>query len=220
MALRRLALASLAVVAASLVVVAPVDAKDGVKATLTTSIPLDAQPRTQLNVAWRLFSLDESGQRVPFGANGVFVRLRSAVGAAAAESFAPIGAYSTGEYEATVVVPEGGIGDVEIGLMGWRSDATGTRRADANFPITNDPLPEAERNASPESNERVAGDQSEPVAGDSRSGSTAWILSGVGATLAVLAVLALAVQLSRKRKRAATAADRGEPAGEFAERAV
>ena len=55
--------------------------------------------------------------------------------------FAPVGAYSAGEYEATVVVPEGGIGDVEIGLVAWRSDAAGTRRSDALFPITNDPVP-------------------------------------------------------------------------------
>jgi hypothetical protein len=130
-------------VVAAVVVVAALTAagKEGVKATLRTSIPLDAKPGTRLRVAWTLWYVDEEGRRQPFGASGVFVRLLSASGAGAEEGFATGGPDERGEYAATVVVPEGGIGEVKIGLRGWRSDASGTRRADALFPITNDPLP-------------------------------------------------------------------------------
>jgi hypothetical protein len=116
---------------------------------LTTGIPIDAPAGTELQVAWRLFSVDASGQREPFGANGVFVRLRSASGPEVEEAFARTGAHATGEYRAVVGVPDGGIGDIEIGLMGSRSDATGTRRADLIFPIANDPVRGAGRVSSP-----------------------------------------------------------------------
>jgi hypothetical protein len=195
MRLRRFALALLVISAGTLITALPVRAKEGVKATLTTSIPLDAPAGTQLKVSWRLFSI-ETGQREPFGANGVFVRLRSASGADAEEGFAPVGAYPTGEYEATVVVPEGGIADIEVGLMGWRSDATGTRRADALFPITNSPVPGVVRVAPPASGQ--------PVPEGPDSGSTTWVVLLVAGVLSTLAVLASAIVLRRKRSRDAT----------------
>ena len=73
-----------------------------------------------------------------------------------------------GVYRTTVVVPEGGIGDVQIGLQGWTSGPGGTRESDLLFPITNDPLPEAAR---------------------SDRGWPSWIVVLVAAPLAVLAVL-------------------------------
>jgi hypothetical protein len=124
-------------VVAALVAAAPAPAKEGVKATLTTPIPLDAEPGTPLKVGWTLAYV-EDGKRHAFGAGGVFVRLRSASGAAAETAYA---AETNGEFTTTVTVPEGGIGDVQIGLMGVRSDATGTHWAPMFFPITNDPLP-------------------------------------------------------------------------------
>jgi hypothetical protein len=133
--------ALIAVAAAALVAALPAAAKEDVKATLTTPIPLDAAPGTELKVSWRLFRVDNDGPRQPFGAGGLFVRLHSASGAAPQEAFAPARLSASGVFSATVVVPEGGIGDIELGLMGWRSDASGTERADLIFPITNDPLP-------------------------------------------------------------------------------
>jgi hypothetical protein len=130
--LRRFALAVLATATVPLVAVFPAAGKEGVEATLLTKIPLDAPARTRLQVAWRLTYLDH-GRRHPFGANGVFVRLTSAAGASAETGFAS----GNGAYRATVAVPEGGIGDVEIGLQGWTNGAAGTRESDLVFPITN-----------------------------------------------------------------------------------
>jgi hypothetical protein len=123
-------------VVAALVAAAPAAAKEGVKATLTTPIPLDAVPGTPLKVGWTLAFVEE-GKRHAFGAGGVFARLRGPSG----EASTGFSSRTNGEFSATVTVPKGGIADVEIGLMGWRSDATGTHVAPAYFPITNDPLP-------------------------------------------------------------------------------
>jgi hypothetical protein len=180
-----------AVGTAALVTALPADAKEDVQATLSTSIPLDASPGTRLTVAWKLFSLDEQGERQPFGANGVFVRLLSASGARPTEGVAPVGAHATGEYEATVIVPEGGIRDVELGLAGWISDANGTRRSDVIFPITNDPIPTAA-----------------PITSPASSGSTAtstWVLVGVASLLCLLVVLFGAFALRKRRGQDPTA---------------
>jgi hypothetical protein len=153
----------LATAAAALVAALPAAGKEGVQATLLTRIPLDAPAGTRLEVAWRL-TYREHGRRRPFGANGVFVRLESAAGASAETGLTS----GTGDYRATVVVPEGGIGDVQIGVRGWTSGPSGTHESDALFPITNDPLPGAAR---------------------SDRGWPSWIVVLVAAPLAVLAVL-------------------------------
>lgn len=169
----------------------PASAKEGVKATLSTSIPLGASEGTQLKVSWRLFFLDETGERKPFNASRVFVRLRSASGAHTKDGFALGDTHPTGDYRATVVVPKGGIGDVEIGLEGW-SDATGNiRRSDAIFPITNDPVPGGGGVASPPS---------------SREDSTTWGLLIGAAGLALVAVFGVALVLGRRSRR-----DRAHP---------
>jgi hypothetical protein len=197
MRLRCFALAIAGMAASAFVVAPPAAAKEGVEAQLTTRIPLDASAGTQLRIAWRLFSVDDEGRREPFGASGVFVRLLSASGADAEVGLAPAEAHPTGEYEATVTVPEGGIRDVEIVLMGWRSDATGTRRADLIFPITHDPVPKPAPVASPASGQPV------PQGGD--GGSSGWVsLLVAGVPTAALAVLAAAFAIHRKRRRTAT----------------
>lgn len=165
---------------AVLVAAVPAFAKEGVKATLTTPIPLDAKPGTPLDVGWTL-AFVEDGKRHAFGAGGVFVRLRSASGAAAETAFSP---QTKGEFTATVKVPEGGIGDVQIGLMGWRSDATGTHYAPGFFPITNDPLP----------------GQMHVFSDD--SGPSATLIAVVAGSL--LALTALAALVARRRFAGAT----------------
>ena len=139
MSLRRLALVLLTAAIAASAIALPAGAKEDVRATLTTRIPMTALPGTRIEVGWKLFYVGEDGKRRPFGAGGVFVRLQSASGEDAAEAFSPDDGHPTGAYEASVLVPAGGIGDVEIGLMGSQSDAAGTRRADMLFPITNEP---------------------------------------------------------------------------------
>ena len=199
MRLRALALALASIGAAALVAASAVSAKEDVKATLVTDIPLDAPAGTELDVAWRLFYVDENGERQPFGANGVFVRLLSASGAASEEGVAPVGAYDTGEYEATVVVPGGGIRDIQLGLTGWVSDANGTRRSDLIFPITNDPRPGPITSAAPNG----------PVPGASDAASPTWILVLAASLLSVPALLIAAFVMGRRRYRA-TARDANE----------
>jgi hypothetical protein len=192
----RLAAALLVITAVALVAALPAAGKEGVKATLTANIPLDAEPGMRLKVAWTLTYVDEDARRKPFGANGVFVRLLSASGVGAETGFAPIGAYATGEYATSVVVPEGGIGDVEIGLVGWASDATGTRRSDALFPITNDPVPGTLRVVSPVSEQ--------PGSERTDTGSTTWIFIGVAGSLIAFAVLAVALVRRKHASNGAT----------------
>jgi hypothetical protein len=163
--LRRFALVVLGAAATALVAALPAAGKEGVEATLLTRIPLDAPAGTRLDVHWMLTYRDH-GRRRPFGANGVFVRLRSAAGGTAETAFTG----GTGDYRATVAVPKGGIGDVQIGLRGWTSGPSGTHESDALFPISNDPLPGTAR---------------------SDAGWPSWIFVLAAAPLAVLAVLAV-----------------------------
>ena len=176
--MRRFALVALGTAAVALVAALPAAGKEGVRATLLTHIPLDAPAGTRLDVAWRLAYLDHGRQR-PFGAGGVFVRLRSAAGASAETGFAS----GNGSYRATVVVPEGGIGDVQIGLRGWSSGPAGTHESDALFPITNDPLPGPARVAAPD------------------TGWPSWIFVLVAASLAALVVLVVRQRRPARKTR-------------------
>lgn len=72
----------------------------------------------------------------PFGASGIYVRLRGRAGATTIADAAELG---PGRFRARFVIPRGGVRSIAIGLRGWVSDARGTRRADMFFPITNDP---------------------------------------------------------------------------------
>jgi hypothetical protein len=153
-------------------------------------LPLSAKPGTHLRVGWTLASV-ENGRRHPFGASGVFVRLLSASGAPASRAFAS----GDGTYTATVVVPDGGISDVQIGIRGWTSGPNGTRESDLLFPITNDPLPGAPRIASP---------GSAPVSKPTNGDRAPWILAIVAGSLVAIGLLA--VGLVRRRR-----ANRNEP---------
>jgi len=226
--MRQLTFAFLAIAAVALIAARPVGAKEGVRATLATDVPLDAEPGARVKVAWTLASVDEDGQDHPFGASGVYVRLLSASGADAETGFAD--SVATGEYTTTVVVPEGGIGDVEVGLVGWVSDANGIRRGDAFFAITNDPLP-GTRVRSPGFPACVPdvcvglatidpgpGAASVPSSGSGESSSedadtrsTTWILIAIGGCLLTLGVLAVVVRRRQARSAAARASDRGAP---------
>jgi len=139
MAFRRLA-ACLGVLVAAFVAALPAAAKEGVTATLQSAIPLDAAAGTRLKVKWTLVARDEDGTRRPFSAEGLFVRLLSKTGAGATVGFASA-ADLDGSNVATVVVPKGGIRDVQLGLRGFTSGATGVHNADVLFPIANDPTP-------------------------------------------------------------------------------
>jgi hypothetical protein len=174
------------VLAAALSAAVPAAAKDGVHATLTTKVPLGAAPRTKLRVGWRLAYV-EHGKPHPFGASGVFVRLRSASGAAST-GFAE---GDRGTFTATVTVPEDGFGDVEIGLRGYTSGVR-SGQGDMLFPITNDPLPGKPRVASTSSPQR-----SRARAETART----WLVAPAAALLlAVSAAAALARRRAHRRR--------------------
>jgi hypothetical protein len=109
-------------------------AKEGVEATLLSTIPQDARAGSTLRLEWRLADV-ESGR--PFDAGGAFVRL---VGAGGVTTTSPEAAQpGSGRFIASVVVPPGGVHGIRIGIHGW-SDAGGTREADELFRIVNDPF--------------------------------------------------------------------------------
>jgi hypothetical protein len=134
MGLRRSTLGFLGVATVAFVATLPAAGKDGVKATLTTRIPLNAPAGTNLHVAWTLGYVGEHGLWHAFGGGGIFVRLVSPSGVTADTAFAQ---GKPGRYAANVRVPKDGIGRVQIGIRGWMSGRPG----DALFPITNDPTP-------------------------------------------------------------------------------
>jgi hypothetical protein len=124
--------AVLAVACWSLLAAGPVAlGKDNVTARLLIPLRLDAAPGEKLTVAWALAGTDEHGQRQPFNAIGVFVRLLSASGGRPTVGFATPDAYPQGRYDAQVAVPEGGIGGIQIGLGDTSEE---TRMADARDP--------------------------------------------------------------------------------------
>jgi hypothetical protein len=150
----------------------PAGAKEGVHATLTTPIPLDAAAGTKLHVGWKLASRDGT----PFGGGDVFVRLLSASGGGAETAYVS----GSGTFSADVVVPNGGIGDVRIGIHSWSSGPNGTNESDLLFPITNDPLPGTAVRTSTE---------------DTGDGSNAWLFASViGAVVALTAGAAVIVR--------------------------
>ncbi|MGZ4440646.1 MAG: hypothetical protein ACXVZN_09820 [Gaiellaceae bacterium] len=132
----RALVACLGVAVVALVAAFPAAGKEGVKATLTTRVPLAAPAGTTLRVAWTLTYRDEHGRRRPFGGEGIFIRLLSASGGPSKTAFAR---GTAGGYTAIVRVPDGGIRTIQIGIEGWSSGPNGTRRADELSPITNAP---------------------------------------------------------------------------------
>ena len=184
----RLLTLALVAFAAALFSAMPAAAKDGVRATLTTNVPLRAEAGTELTIAWRL-AYAEDGKRRLFGGSGVFVRLGSASGAAPE---AGVASHDRGYYTATVAVPEGGIGDVQVGIRGWVSGQVTRRRSDLLFPITNDPLPGAAQLSSRPPDQ--------PSSESAASGRRTWIYAVVVALLIAIAVV-FAVATRRKPRR-------------------
>jgi hypothetical protein len=192
--LRRSRPAILLAVATAAVTAAPALGKEGVEATLAAPIPLDAATGDEITVAWSLASVDEQGNRTPFGAQGVYVQLVGASGGEATTGFAPADGGRTGEYEAVVVVPPGGIKGIVIGLGGTSSGPSGSSRSDVLFPITNNPLPAV--------NKPAVTPTPPPVAQGEGGSSAPWIAA---LTLVVLLGLGSLGHLVRRRRHAAAA---------------
>jgi hypothetical protein len=180
---------SLALVAAlalsALVLAATALAKEGITARLDAPIPADATPGTSIDVSWRL----TDGDGHPFGASGIYVTLESATGAASTIGNASAVSEEDGTFAAQVIVPEGGVGGVEIALEGWRTYPDGrTERADEVFPIVG-----------------------EAVEGAGASGGFDARVLALGG--AVLALLAAAATVLLRRRGPRSALGRATPAG-------
>ena len=186
---RAVLVAALAATAVGLTA-APASAKEDVEATLTAPVPLDAAPGDEITVAWKLFSVDDEGERQPFGASGVIVQLESASGGTPTVGFATGDGGGKGSFEAVALVPEGGIGGIAIGLGGTVSDPTGTRASYVYFPVTNSPLRAV---TDPTLLEAVAAPGAPAPVASSGGSSGIWItvlaLAGLGALTAVVVLL-------------------------------
>ena len=117
--------------------VTPAAAKEGVKATLHTSISLMAIEGSRIDVQWSLAD-EKTGK--PFSACEVFVRLIGPTGEWT-EGFAQCDAKAAeGNYQASVTVPSGGISEMRIGVAGTTTDSKGnSKRSDWLVPLVNAP---------------------------------------------------------------------------------
>jgi hypothetical protein len=156
--------------------------KEGVRARLDTPVPLEAAPGDKITIAWTLRSI-ERGQRRPFGASGVFVRLLSASDGEPVKALGKAGSH--GGYVAEVTVPQGGIGGIRIGLEGIRYIGGRTEDADVFFPIDNNPFAAADAAAGKARDSRT----SDPTPGGGQTSATwlvvAGVFAGIGAILIV-----------------------------------
>ena len=196
---RVLLLAAVAATAVGLTA-GPVAAKEGVEATLLTPLPLDAAPGDELTVAWTLLFVDDRGKQQPFGASGVYIRLFGDAGGEPTIGSASGASHEDGRYEATVAVPEGGIGGVQIGLRGIASDTDGTHASDMFFPITNNPPP-----AVTDPTPAAGGTEPAPAPAPPEPSSTMSALWIVALALAVVAALVTIIVLLRRGRHPAAA---------------
>ena len=115
----------------------PAEAKEGVSATVHTPISPTAIEGSQIDVSWSLAD-EKTGE--PFSACAVFVRLIGPTGKST-EGFAQCGEEAAeGHYDATVIVPSGGISKIEIGVAGTMTDKEGNRtRSDWLMPLAKAP---------------------------------------------------------------------------------
>ena len=102
-------------------------AKGDALAALDAPIPPDAEPGTKMEVGWRAWTPD-GGAEWPFAGSPVFIRLISADGTSSTEVLGRENPPGSGHYQATISVPPGGVGRVEVGLFGESCvDGTCTR---------------------------------------------------------------------------------------------
>jgi hypothetical protein len=92
-------------------------AKGNAMAALDAPIPPDADPGSELEVGWRAWTPD-GGAEWPFAGSPVFIRLVSTDGTSTTEVLGRENPRGSGHYLATISVPPGGVGRVEIGLLG------------------------------------------------------------------------------------------------------
>ena len=93
-------------------------AKEGAVATLDAPIPPGIEPGAEIEVGWSAGWPDGAGHLDPIIGSPVFIRLTSVDGSEKVEASATERPSGSGHYVATITVPRGGVGLVEIGLRG------------------------------------------------------------------------------------------------------
>jgi hypothetical protein len=118
----------------------PVLAKEGAEAKLDTALPRDAEPGSTVTVGWSVFEID--GDTIhPIYGSPIYIRLVGPDGTSATEVMGTEVPPGSGHYTASIEVPEGGIGEVIVGMVGESCVQGGAcQRSDLIFPLTDDPL--------------------------------------------------------------------------------
>lgn len=119
---------------------APLLAKDGMEAWLTTPVRLDTPPGTTLTVAWRIVTEDEDGGRVPVTGMPVFLRFVPTGGGEPVEVMGDEQPIDSGRWTGTLVVPAGGIARVEVGMHNEVCENGSCTKSDMLFDLTDDSL--------------------------------------------------------------------------------
>ncbi len=119
---------------------APLLAKDGMEAWLTTPVRLDTPPGTTLTVAWRIVTEDEDGGRVPVTGMPVFLRFVPTGGGEPVEVMGDEQPIDSGRWTGTLVVPAGGIARVEVGMHNEDCENGSCTKSDMLFDLTDDSL--------------------------------------------------------------------------------
>ena len=212
--------------AAMLAALAPVAAKEGAQAQLTTTIPRDATPGSTLRIEWDAF-MPSPGRRDPILGTPIVIRLLPAGAGKAVEAQGFEEPSLSGHYAAKVRVPDSGIGGVQIALFGEMCEAgkacvrndiplllvgpvmtTSADPAAAKVVATAVPkaaastAPAAATAAAPAVAATAAGPVTVPVAqpaaAPSAGAELGWLAAGAVAILAMLGLLAAARLLRRR----------------------
>jgi hypothetical protein len=116
--MRRVAWAGLLGTALLLSLAGIAAAKEGAVASLDAPIPPGAEPGSEIEVGWSAGWPDGAGGLDPIVGSPVFIRLTSVDGSERVEASGTEQPSGSGHYVATITVPRGGVGLVEIGLRG------------------------------------------------------------------------------------------------------
>ena len=138
---RRIASLSLGfAIAASLALALPALAKEGAEAKLDTTLHRDATPGSTIDVGWSLYSV-YAGDTNPLPGASVYLRLIGFHGNSSTEVMGTETPRGSGHYKGSIKVPEGGIRQVLVGVVGENCVAgTPCERNDMIFPLIDDAL--------------------------------------------------------------------------------
>jgi hypothetical protein len=136
--MRRVGRAGLLGTALLLSLVGVAAAKEGAKASLDAPIPPGTEPGSEIEVGWSAGWPDGAGGLDPIIGSPVFIRLTSVDGSEKVEASGTERPSGSGHYVATITVPRGGVGLVEIGLRGESCLNGECTRSDLTFALADE----------------------------------------------------------------------------------